>query len=210
MARMPNPRVLVEVLRSGNLRARLRAARDGQAALRLQLIAAALDLGLLDALARGAASTAALADRLGATDPDLLAAYLRVLTAAGLVAGEDSWALTGAGRAIVDDDQVRATYEGSAATTPTSTGSCDRCSPAPCDAATSRSKPSSSPGSPPSWSHCSTTYSPGPSESADPAECSTSGAAPACTWRRCSRRLRTRSAWAWTSIRMPPRWPGAP
>ena len=40
MVRMPNPRVLVEVLRSGNLRARLRAARDGQAALRLQLIAA--------------------------------------------------------------------------------------------------------------------------------------------------------------------------
>ena len=33
------------------IRARLRAARDGQAALRLQLIAAALDLGLLDALA---------------------------------------------------------------------------------------------------------------------------------------------------------------
>jgi predicted O-methyltransferase YrrM len=112
MARMPNPRVLVEVLRSGNLRARLRAARDGQAALRLQLIAAALDLGLLDALAGGAASTAALADRLGATDPDLLAAYLRVLAAAGLVAGEGSWALTGAGRAVVDDDQVRATYEG--------------------------------------------------------------------------------------------------
>ena len=112
MARMPNPRVLVEVLRSGNLRARLRAARDGQAALRLQLIAAALDLGLLDALTGGAASTAALADRLGATDPDLLAAYLRVLAAAGLVAGEGSWALTGAGRAVVDDDQVRATYEG--------------------------------------------------------------------------------------------------
>ncbi|HJX45377.1 MAG TPA: class I SAM-dependent methyltransferase, partial [Geodermatophilus sp.] len=55
---------------------------------------------------------AVLADRLGATDPDLLAAYLRVLAAAGLVAGEGSWALTGAGRAVVDDDQVRAIYEG--------------------------------------------------------------------------------------------------
>lgn len=110
--RMPSPRVLVEVLRSGNLRARLRAARDGQAALRLQLIAAALDLGLLDALAGGATSTAALADRLGATEQDLVAAYLRVLAAAGLVAGEGSWELTGAGRAVVDDDQVRATYEG--------------------------------------------------------------------------------------------------
>ncbi len=112
MARMPNPRVLVEVLRSGNLRARLRAARDGQAALRLQLIAAALDLGVLDALAGGAVSTAALADRLGAPDPALLAAYLRVLEAAGFITGEGSWALTGAGRAVVDDDQVRATYEG--------------------------------------------------------------------------------------------------
>ena len=48
MARMPNPRVLVEVLRGGNLRARLRAARDGQAAVRLQLVAAAVDLGVLD------------------------------------------------------------------------------------------------------------------------------------------------------------------
>src|SRR3954468_24497810 len=112
MRRMPNPRVLVEVLRSGNLRARLRAARDGQAALRLQLIAAALDLGLLDALAGGPVGTAALADRLGAVDQDLLAAYLRVLAAAGLITGEGSWALTEAGRAVVDDDQVRATYEG--------------------------------------------------------------------------------------------------
>ena len=112
MARMPHPRVLVEVLRSGNLRARLRAARDGQAAIRLQLVAAAADLGVLDALAGGAVSTVALADRLGAPDPDLLAAYLRVLAAAGFITGEGSWALTKAGRAVVDDDQVRATYEG--------------------------------------------------------------------------------------------------
>jgi SAM-dependent methyltransferase len=112
MARMPNPRVLVEVLRSGNLRARLRAARDGQAAVRLQLVAAAADLGVLDALVGGPVSTAALADRLGVPDPDLLAAYLRVLAAAGFIRGEGSWALTKAGRAVVDDDQVRAIYEG--------------------------------------------------------------------------------------------------
>jgi SAM-dependent methyltransferase len=112
MARMPNSRVLVEVLRSGNLRARLRAARDGQAAVRLQLVAAAADLGVLDALTAGPVSTAALADRLGASDPDLLAAYLRVLAAAGFITGEDSWTLTTAGRAVVEDDQVRATYEG--------------------------------------------------------------------------------------------------
>jgi SAM-dependent methyltransferase len=109
---MPNPRVLAEVLRSGNLRARLRAARHGQAALRLHLAAAAADLGVLDALVGGPVSTAALADRLGAPDPDLLAAYLRVLAAAGFITGEGSWALTKAGRAVVDDDQVRATYQG--------------------------------------------------------------------------------------------------
>src|SRR4051812_17274058 len=112
MSRMPNPRVLVEVLRSGNLRARLRAARDGQAALRLQLVAAAVDLGVLDALAGGPASTAALADRLGAPEADLVAAYLRVLAAAGFITGEGSWALTKSGRAVVDNDQVRAIYEG--------------------------------------------------------------------------------------------------
>jgi len=82
--------VLVQVLRSGNLRARLRAARDGQAAVRLQLVAAAADLGVLDALVGGPVSTAALADRLGAPDPDLLAAYLRVLAAAGFITGEGS------------------------------------------------------------------------------------------------------------------------
>ncbi len=112
MGRMPDPRVLVEVLRSGNLRARLRAARDGQAAVRLQLVAAAADLGVLDALAGGPVGTGALAHRLGAPDPDLLAAYLRVLGAAGFITGEGSWALTKAGRAVVDDDQVRAIYEG--------------------------------------------------------------------------------------------------
>ena len=112
MARMPDPRVLAEVLRSGNLRARLRAARDGQAAVRLQLVAAAADLGVLDALAGGPVGTTALADRLDVPDPDLLAAYLRVLAAAGFLTGEGSWALTKAGRAVVDDDQVRAIYEG--------------------------------------------------------------------------------------------------
>ena len=109
MPRLPNPRVLAEVLRSGNVRARLRAARDGQAAVRLQLVAAALEQGLLDALAGGPVSTAALADRLGATDPDLLAAYLRVLAAAGFLTGEGSWALTKAGRAVVDDERLSPT-----------------------------------------------------------------------------------------------------
>src|SRR3954454_10169374 len=112
MARMPNPRVLAEVLRTGNVRARLRAAREGLTGVRLQLIAASLELGLLDALGEGPASTEQLAGRLGVVDHDLLAAYLRVLSAAGLVTGEASWRLTRFGRAVVGDDVVRATYEG--------------------------------------------------------------------------------------------------
>jgi SAM-dependent methyltransferase len=112
MAGMPNARVLVEVLRSGNLGARLRAAREGLTGVRLQLIAAALDVGLLDALGEGPASTEQLAGRLGATDQELLAAYLRVLAAAGLITGEGTWRLTRFGRAVLGDDVVRATYEG--------------------------------------------------------------------------------------------------
>jgi predicted O-methyltransferase YrrM len=109
---MPSPRVLAEVLRSGNLRARLRAAREGLTGVRLQLIAAALDLGLLDALGEGPATTGQLAERLGAVDQGLLATYLRVLAAAGLITGEGTWRLTRFGRAVLGDDVVRATYEG--------------------------------------------------------------------------------------------------
>jgi predicted O-methyltransferase YrrM len=109
---MANPRVLAEVLLSGNLRARLRAAREGLVGVRLQLTATALGLGLLDALGEGPASTEQLAGRLGVVDHALLAAYLRVLAAAGLITGEDSWRLTRFGRAAVADDVVRATYEG--------------------------------------------------------------------------------------------------
>lgn len=112
MARVPNPRVLAEVLRSGNLRARVRAAREGLTGVRLHLVAAALDLGLLDALGEGPASTEQLAERLGAVDQDLLAAYLRVLAAAGVVTEAGSWRLTRFGRAVVGDDPVRASYEG--------------------------------------------------------------------------------------------------
>jgi SAM-dependent methyltransferase len=104
--------VLSEVLRSGNLRARLRAAREGVTGVRLQLTAAALDLGLLDALGEGPALTEQLAGRLGALDQDLLAAYLRVLAAAGMITGDGSWRLTRLGRAVVGDDVVRASYEG--------------------------------------------------------------------------------------------------
>ena len=71
MARMPNARVLAEVLRSGNLRARLRAARDGLIGVRLQLVAAAVDLGLLDSLGGGPVGTEQLAGRPRVVDQDL-------------------------------------------------------------------------------------------------------------------------------------------
>jgi SAM-dependent methyltransferase len=109
---MPSARVLAEVLRSGNVRARLRSAREGLTGVRLQLTAAALDLGLLDALCEGPAGTEQLAERLGGVDQELLAAYLRVLTAARLVTAEGPWRLTRFGRAVVSDDVVRASYEG--------------------------------------------------------------------------------------------------
>jgi SAM-dependent methyltransferase len=90
----------------------MRSAREGLTGIRLQLVATALDLGLLDALDAGPASTEQLAGRVGAVDQDLLAAYLRVLAAAGLITGDGSWRLTRFGRAVVGDDPVRASYEG--------------------------------------------------------------------------------------------------
>jgi SAM-dependent methyltransferase len=112
MGSVPRPRVLAEVLRSGDFRARLRASREGLTGVRLQLIATALELGLLDALSEGSASTEQLVEHLGGMDQELLAAYLRVLEAAGLITGQSSWRLTSFGGAVVGDDVVRATYEG--------------------------------------------------------------------------------------------------
>ena len=112
MARLSRARTLLTLLRSGDLRTRLRVTRDGQAAIRLGLGAAALDTGVLDALAGGPATTAELARRVGAAGEDLLAAFLRVLAAAGLSREEDGrWSLAAGGRAVVDDDLVRASYE---------------------------------------------------------------------------------------------------
>ena len=112
MARLSRARTLLTLLRSGDLRTRLRVTRDGQAAIRLGLGAAALDTGVLDALAGGPATTAELARRVGAAGEDLLAAFLRVLAAAGLAREEGGrWSLAAGGRAVVDDDLVRASYE---------------------------------------------------------------------------------------------------
>lgn len=114
MPGMINPGTLWKVVRAGHPAARLRATRDGLTAIRVHLCAAAVETGVLDALADGDATTADLAGRLGVVDAELLAAFLRMTTAAGLVSGGDGrpWQLTGRGRAIVDDDLVRAGYEG--------------------------------------------------------------------------------------------------
>ncbi|MDP5183948.1 class I SAM-dependent methyltransferase [Blastococcus sp. BMG 814] len=112
MPQLFGARTLLTVLRTGNARARLRATRDGQAAVRLHLGAAGLATGVLDAVATGAAGTPDLARRLGVPDEQLLGAFLQVLAAAGLVR-EDAgrWYLADAGRAVVGDDLVRASYE---------------------------------------------------------------------------------------------------
>ncbi|CCG01908.1 SAM-dependent methyltransferase [Blastococcus saxobsidens] len=112
MARMFSARTVLTVVRSGNARARLRATRDGQAAVRLHVGAAGLGTGVLDAVGGGAVPAPELARRLGVVREDLLGAFLRVLAAAGLVAEDGAgWSLTAAGRAVVTDDLVRASYE---------------------------------------------------------------------------------------------------
>ena len=112
MARMSSARTLLTVLRAGNARARLRATRDGQAAVRLHVGAAALATGVLDGLSGGPATTTEFAARLGTDEDVLVDAFLRVLAAAGWVRVRgDRWSLTGRGRAAVDDDLVRASYE---------------------------------------------------------------------------------------------------
>jgi len=113
MARLISSRALVQLLRAGDLRARLRATQDAQAAIRLQVVSAALATGVLDALAEAPSTTADLATRTGATDEDLLEAFLRVAAAGGLLRRDGvRWRLARAGRAVVEDDLVRASYEG--------------------------------------------------------------------------------------------------
>ncbi|WP_369132042.1 methyltransferase domain-containing protein [Modestobacter sp. I12A-02662] len=112
MTRMIPAQAAWQLLRAGNLPARLRATREGQSAVRLQVVAAALETGVLDALADRPGTTDDLAERTGASDTALLAAFLRVLAAAGLVqADRAGWRLTRQGRVVLDDDLVRASYE---------------------------------------------------------------------------------------------------
>ncbi len=114
MSRMIEAPALWKLVRAGNLRARLRATRDGIAAIRLHVAGAAIGTGVLDALAAGSATTGELARRTGAVDEPLLAAFLRVVATAGLIRDDGDggpWRLTDRGRVAIDDPLVRATYE---------------------------------------------------------------------------------------------------
>jgi SAM-dependent methyltransferase len=106
-------RGVVNMARGGNLRARLTAVRDGQAAVRVAAVGAGLDSGVLDRLATAPRSTSDLATDLGRPREDLLDSLLRVLAALRLVrpAGE-RWSLTRRGRRLLRDDVLRAAYEG--------------------------------------------------------------------------------------------------
>ena len=105
-------RALAEVARAGDLRERVRAVRDGQAAVRVAQVASALETGVLDAL-RHPRTTARLAQLLDVADLELLEAFLRALAAAGLVRTSGGvHHLSHRGLAVLQDDVVRAGYEG--------------------------------------------------------------------------------------------------
>lgn len=117
----PYPRTSVGVVRigaalrlarAGDVRSRLTAARDGQAAVRVAAAAAGLRTGLLDLLRQGPATTRALATRGGWSDESLLASFLLTLSELGLVRlSTGRWRLTRRGRSVLGDDVVRAMYE---------------------------------------------------------------------------------------------------
>jgi SAM-dependent methyltransferase len=111
--RLISVRALWTIARAGRLRARVRANRTGVAAIHLHLAGAALDSGLLDALASGPGTLGDLARRMAVRDEALLAAFVRVVASAGLVDGPDGgpWRLTRRGRDMVEDDVVRAVHQ---------------------------------------------------------------------------------------------------
>lgn len=103
---------LAQIARAGSRRARLRAIRAAQGSRMTALTLAALRSGVLDQLSDGTRTEADLAERLRVTDPGLLAGWLPVLAAAGLVRGSSSgWRLTRLGGDLIADDTARAMVE---------------------------------------------------------------------------------------------------
>lgn len=102
----------VRALRGPTARARLRALRDGQAAVRLSIGSAALSTGVLAALADRPRPLAELARATGAADTALLLPWLRVLQAVGYVRDDGPrWSITRAGGDLVRDPVLRAAHE---------------------------------------------------------------------------------------------------
>lgn len=106
-----NLRAALTLLRAGDFRTRMAAIRAGQQATKVARIAAAVDTGLLDALADGARSVEQLAEATGAEDLPLLRALLQVLGIEGLLKLDDDTAtLTPRGERLVADPVARAAY----------------------------------------------------------------------------------------------------
>lgn len=104
---------MLKVARSGDVRARVAAVRDGQAAVRVAAVAAGLRTGVLDHLRHAPASVRGMAAARGWSDETVLEGLLRVLAGLGLVRERGGrWELTRRGCAVLEDDVVRATYEG--------------------------------------------------------------------------------------------------
>jgi SAM-dependent methyltransferase len=104
---------VLKLLRGGHARARLAAIRDGQAAVRVAAVGAGLDTGVLEALHTSPATAATVAARCGWADADLVEGLLHVLAGIGLVrVSGGRWTLTRRGRAVLEEDVVRAAYQG--------------------------------------------------------------------------------------------------
>jgi SAM-dependent methyltransferase len=104
---------VLKFLRGGHARAKLSAIRDGQAAVRVAAVGAGLDTGVLESLQTSPATVATVTSRCGWADADLVAGLLHVLAGIGLVrVSGGRWTLTRRGRAVLEDEVVRAVYEG--------------------------------------------------------------------------------------------------
>lgn len=103
---------LLKTLRAGDARARMSALRAGRSALDVAQTGAALSTGVLARVDRAPAPTAVIADELGWTDLEVAEAFLRSLSAAGLLAGSDAgWTPTKRARRILHDEVASAAYE---------------------------------------------------------------------------------------------------
>lgn len=104
---------MLRLARDGDMRTRLTAMRDGQAAVRVAAVGAGLRTGILDATREASGTPAAIAARAGWTGEATVLGLLHVLASLGLVSERDGhWRTTRHGRLLLEDDVARAAYEG--------------------------------------------------------------------------------------------------